>query len=248
MACYSRLASLLSATMLGRVSAAGPEWAELRRVSEERLEFQPAYLAALYVARQRLMAGDLVESERIAGEVLTLLSEMRISAIVPNILEYFAVLMMLTRRYDQAEARLAALEAAYEAAERAAFLAGPWPWRLRLCLEKGDMASARKLLANRPRWPFEEPLSVGGAFNMLACGEALAELGEAEGLDACYQRLRELNGRGVEFLAPCLVPRVIAMLDAASRRWDDATTFFEKALSLARRLGYRLALAATLLP
>jgi class 3 adenylate cyclase len=37
------------------------------------------------------------------------------------------------------------------------------------------------------------------------------------------------------------------MLDAVSGRWDDATTHFEKALSLARRLGYRLELAATLL-
>jgi len=132
-------------------------------------------------------------------------------------------------------------------AGRAAFLAGPWPWRTVLCLEKGDTASARKLLADRPRWPFEEPLSLGGAYNLLACGEALAELGETEGLDACYQRLRELNGRGVEFLWPTLVPRVIAMLDAVSRRWDDATTYFEKALSLAQRLGYRLELAATLL-
>ena len=247
MACYARLPSLLSATMQGRVSAAGPEWAELRRLSEERLAFQPAYTAALYVAWQRLMAGDLVESERIGEEVLTLASEMRVFALVPLVLEYSAVLMMLTRRYDQAEARLAALQAAYEAAERGAWLAGSWPGRLRLCLEKGDMASARKLLADRPQWPFEEPLSLGGAYNLLACGEALAELGETEGLDACYQRLRELNGRGVEFVWPCLVPRVIAMLDAVSRRWDDATTYFEKALSLARRLGYRLELAATLL-
>jgi class 3 adenylate cyclase len=37
------------------------------------------------------------------------------------------------------------------------------------------------------------------------------------------------------------------MMDAVSSRWDDATTYFEKALSLARRLGYRLELAATLL-
>jgi class 3 adenylate cyclase len=229
------------------VSATGPEWAELRRVSEQRLAFQPAYLAALWMARQRLLAGDLMEAERIGEEVLTLVSEMRIFAIVPLVLEYSALLMMLTRRYDQAEARLAALQAAYEAAERAAFLAGPWPWRIRLCLEKGDTAAARKLLADRPQWPFEEPLSLGSSYNLLACGEALAELGETEGLDACYQRLRELNGRGVELLVPpWLVPRVIAMLDAVSRRWDDATTYFEKALGLARRLGYRLELAATL--
>jgi class 3 adenylate cyclase len=247
LACYPRLPSLMSATMGGRVPAADPQWLELRQLSEERLAFQPAYLVAIYIARQRLLAGDLVEAERIGEEVLALASEMRVSAIVPNILEYFAVLMMLTRRYDQAEARLAALQAAYEAAERAAFLPGPWPWRLRLCLEKGDVASTRKLLADRPQWPFEEPLSWGGAVNLLACGEALAELGEAEGLDTCYQRLRELNGRGVESIWPWLVPRVIAMLDAVSRRWDDATTYFEKALSLARRLGYRLELAATLL-
>ena len=247
LACYPRLWSLTSATMQGRVSAAGPEWAELRRVSEQRLAFQPAYMAALYIAWQRLLAGDLVESERIGEEVLTQASEMRIAAIVPLILEHSVVLMTLARRYDEAEARLAELQAAYEAAERAAWLAGPWPGRLRLCLEKGDTVSARKLLADRPRWPFEEPLTWGGAVNLLACGEAIAELGETEGLDACYQRLRELNGRGVEFLWPCLVPRVIAMLDAISRRWDDATTYFEKALSLARRLGYRLELAATLL-
>jgi len=247
LACYPRLWSLMSATMEGRVSADGPEWTELRRVSEERLAFQPAYTAALYVALQRLMAGDLVEAERIGEEVLRLASEMRVFVVVPFLLDHSAVLLMLTRRYDQAEARLAALQAAYEAAERAAVMAGPWPGRLRLCLEKGDMVSARELLADRPRWPFEEPLSWGGAYNLTTCGEALAELGEAEGLDACYQRLRELNGRGVEFLDPYLVPRVIAMLDAASRRWDDATTYFEKALSLARRLGYRLELAATLL-
>jgi len=247
LACHARLPSLGSLTMRGRVPAVGPEWAELRRLSEERLAFQPACTAALYVAWQRLMAGDLLESERIGEEVLTLVSEMRISGIVPLVLEYSAVLMMLTRRYDQAEARLAALQTAYEAAERNAFLAGSWPGRLRLCLEKGDMASARKLLADRPRWPLEEPLSTGGASNLLACGEALAELGETEGLDACYQRLRELNERGIEFFLPCLVPRVIAMLDAVSRRWDDATTYFEKALSLARQLGYRLELAATLL-
>jgi class 3 adenylate cyclase len=246
LACYSRLASLLSAAMQGQVSAAGPEWAELRRLSEERLAFQPAYTAALYHARQRLMAGELVESERMGDEVLTLASEMRVLAIVPQILELSSVLMTLTRRYDQAEARLAALQAAYEAAERGAWLAGPWPGRLRLCLEKGDMASARKLLADRPRWPFEEPLSTGGAHNLLACGEALAELGETEGLDACYQRLRELNGRGIVSFAPYLVPRVIAMLDAVRGRWDDAATYFEKALGLARRLGYRLELAATL--
>jgi class 3 adenylate cyclase len=246
-ACYPRLMSLSSATMQGQVSAAGPEWAELRRVSEERLAFQPAYIAALYVAWQRLLGGDLVESECIGAEVLRLASEMRVLATVPDILEHSAMLMMLTRRYDQAEARLATLQAAYEGAERGAWLAGPWPGRIRLCLEKGDMASARKLLADRPQWPFEEPLSTGGAHNLLACGEALAELGETEGLDACYQRLRELSGRGVEFLWPCLVPRVIAMLDAVSGRWDDATTYFEKALSLARRLGYRLELAATLL-
>jgi len=247
LACYTRLPSLMSATMEGRVSATGPEWAELRRVSEQRLAFEPAYTAALHVAWQRLLAGDLVESERIGAEVLTQASEMRVLSLVPQILEHSAVLMMLTRRYDQAEARLAALQAAYEAAERAAFMAGSWPWRVRLCLEKGDIASARQLLADRPQWPFEEPLSVGGAHNLLACGEALAEIGEVEGLDACYQRLRELNARGVEFLWPCLVPRVIAMLDAVSRRWDDATTYFEKALTLARRLGYRLELAATLL-
>jgi predicted ATPase/class 3 adenylate cyclase len=247
MACYPRLPSLYSATAQGRVSATGPEWAELRQLSEQRLSFQPAFLAALNVARQRLIAGDLVEAERISEEVLTQASEMRIFGLVPLVLECSAVLMMLTRRYDQAEARLAALQAAYEAAERSAFLADSWPGRLRLSLEKGDTASARKLLADRPRWPFEEPLSVGGASNLLACGEALAELGEVEGLDACYQRLRELNGRGIEFLVPWLVPRVIAMLDAVSRRWDDATTYFEKALSLARRLGYRLELAATLL-
>jgi class 3 adenylate cyclase len=246
-ACYPRLASLLSGTYQGQVSAAGPEWPDLRRLSEQRLAFQPAYTAAIYHARQRLLAGDLVESERIGDEVLRLVSEMRVFAIVPQILELSSVLMMLTRRYDQAEARLAALQAAYEAAERGAWLAGSWPWRVRLCLEKGDTASARKLLADRPRWPFEEPLSTGGAYNLLACGEALAELGETEGLDACYQRLRELNGRGIEFFLPCLVPRVIAMLDAVSGRWDDATTYFEKALSLARRLGYRLELAATLL-
>jgi len=246
-ACYPRIPSLSSATAQGRVSAAGPEWAELRRISEERLAFQPAYTAALYVAWQRLLAGDLVEAERIGEEVLTRASEMRIVAIVPYLLEQSAVLMTLTGRHDQAEARLAALQAAYEAAERAAWMAGPWPGRIRLCLEKGDLASARKLLADRPQWPFEEPLSTGGAYNLLACGEALAELGETEGLDACYQRLRELNGRGVEFLWPCLVPRVIAMLDAVRGRWDDATAYFEKALSLARRLGYRLELAATLL-
>jgi class 3 adenylate cyclase len=246
-ACYPRLASLLSASMEGRVSAAGPEWPDLRRLSEERLAFQPAYTAAIYDARQRLMVGDLVESERMGDEVLTLASEMRVFGLVPQILEYSAVLMTLTRRYDQAEARLAALQAAYEAAERGAWMAGSWPGRLRLCLEKGDAVSARKLLADRPRWPFEEPLSTGGAYNLLACGEAFAELGEVEGLAACYQRLRELNGRGIEFLLPCLVPRVIAILDAVSRRWDDATTYFEKALSLARRLGYRLELAATLL-
>ncbi|GAG43807.1 unnamed protein product, partial [marine sediment metagenome] len=90
-------------------------------------------------------------------------------------------------------------------------------------------------------------LGLGGARNLVACGEALAELGETEGLDACYQRLRELNARGVEFDWPYLVPRVIAMLDAVSRRWDDATTYFEKALTLARSLGFRLELAATLL-
>jgi predicted ATPase/class 3 adenylate cyclase len=247
LACYSRLPSLLSMTMQGRVAASGPEWAELRRVSEQRLAFQPAYTAALWVAWQRLLAGDLVESERIGAEVLTQASEMRVFALVPQILDHSAVLMMLTRRYDQAEARLAALHATYEAAERAAFLAGSWPGRLRLCLEKGDMGSARKLLADRPQWPFEEPLSLGGASNLLACGEALAELGETEGLDACYQRLRELNERGVEFVPLWLVPRVIAMLDAVSGRWDDATTYFEKALSLARRLGYRLELAGTLL-
>jgi class 3 adenylate cyclase len=247
-ACYPRLWSLASATYRGQVSAGGPEWAELRQISEQRLAFQPAYTAAIYVAWQRLLAGDLVEAERIGEEVLTLASEMRVAAIVPLILEHSALLMMLTRRYDQAEARLAALHATYEAAERAAWLAGPWPYRILLCLEKGDMAQARKLLADRPQWPFEEPLSWGGASNLLACGEALAELGETEGLDACYQRLRELNGRGVEFLWPCLVPRVIAMLDALSRRWKDASTYFEKALSLARRLGYRLELAATLLP
>jgi class 3 adenylate cyclase len=246
-ACYPRLPSLYSATMQGQVSATGPEWPELRQISEQRLAFQPAYMAALWVAWQRLMAGDLLESERIGEEVLTLASEMRVLAIVPQILELSSVLMTVTRRYDQAEARLAALQAAYEAAERGAWLAGSWPGRIRLCLEKGDMAAARKLLADRPRWPFEEPLSLGGAVNLVACGEALAELGEAEGLDACYQRLRELNERGVEFVPPCLVPRVIAMLDAASGRWDDATTYFEKALSLARRLGYRLELAATLL-
>jgi class 3 adenylate cyclase len=245
--CYPRLPSLLSMNMEGRVSAGGPEWAEFRRLSEERLAFQPAYDAALGVAWQRLMSGDLVESERIGAEVLTLASEMRVFAIIPDILEHSAMLMMLTGRYDQAEARLAALQAAYEAAGRGTWLAGSWPGRLRLYLEKGDMASARKLLADRPQWPFEEPLSVGGAYNLLACGEALAELGETEGLDACYQRLRELNGRGIEFLQPCLVSRVIAMMDAASRRWEDATTYFEKALSLARRLGYRLELAATLL-
>jgi class 3 adenylate cyclase len=233
--------------MEGRVSAAGPEWPDLRRLSEERLAFQPAYTAALYHARQRLMAGDLVESERMGDEVLTLASEMRVFGLVPQILEYSAVLMTLTRRYDQAEARLAALQAAYEAAERGAWMAGSWPGRLRLCLEKGDAVSARKLLADRPRWPFEEPLSLGGARNLLACGEALAELGETEGLDTCYQRLRELNGRGIEFFLPCLVPRVIAMLDAVRGRWEDATTYFEEALTLARRLGYRLELAATLL-
>jgi class 3 adenylate cyclase len=246
MACDSRLSSLSSMTMEGRVSAAGPEWAELRRVSEERLAFMPAYDAALLVAWQRLMAGDLVEAERIGAEVLALASEMQVLAVVPFLLEHSAALMMLTRRYDQAEARLLALDAAYEAAERGAFLAGSWPWRLRLCLEKGDLGSARKLLAGRPQWPFEEPLSLGGAYNLLACGEALAELGETEGLDTCYQRLRELNERGVEFHWPSLVPRVIAMLDAASGRWEDATTYFEKALGLARRLGYRLELAATL--
>jgi class 3 adenylate cyclase len=193
------------------------------------------------------MAGDLVEAERIGEEVLPLASEMRISVIVPVVLENSAVFRMLTGRYDQAEARLAALQAAYEAAERPTLLGGPWPWRIRLCLEKGDLGSARKLLADRPWWPFEEPLSWAGACNLLACGEGLAELGETEGLDACYQRLRELNGRGVEFQWPCLIPRVMAMLDAVSRRWDDATTYFEKALGLARRLGYRLELAATLL-
>jgi len=246
LACYSRVPSLYSATVQGRVPADGPEWAELRRLSEERLAFQPACTAGLYLVWQRLMAGDLVEAERIGEEVLTLTSEMRVFALVPFTLEHSVALMMLTRRYDEAEARLEALEAAYEAAERGAFMAGPWPWRLRLCLEKGDTVSARKLLADRPQWPFEEPLSVGGAYNLLACGEALAELGETEGLDACYQRLRELNGRGIEFVWPCLVPRVIAMMDAASRRWEDATVYFEKALSLARRLGYRLELAATL--
>jgi len=247
MACYARIPSLFSATAQGRVSTGAPEWAEHRRISEQRLAFQPAYLAAIYVAWQRLMAGDLVEAERIGEEVLTLASEMRVFAIVPGILAIHAALMMLTRRYDEAEARLAALQAAYEAAQRAAWLAGPWPYRIRLCLEKGDTVSARKLLADRPQWPFEEPLSWGGADSLLACGEALAELGETEGLNACYQRLRELNGRGMEFLWPCLVPRIIAMLDAVSRRWDDATAYFEKALSLARRLGYRLELAATLL-
>jgi class 3 adenylate cyclase len=154
--------------------------------------------------------------------------------------------MTLTGRYDEAEARLEALEAAYEAAGRNAFLAGSWPGRLRLCLEKGDMASARKLLADRPQWPFEEPLSTGGAISLLACGEALAELGEREGLDACYQRLREMNERGLEYEWPCLISRIIAMMDATRKRWDDATTYFEKALSLARRLGFRLELAATL--
>jgi len=246
-ACYSRIPGLSSATMQGRVPAAGSEWAELRRTSEQRLAFQPAYTAALYVARQRLHAGDLVESERIGEEVLTQASEMRVFAIVPTILEDSAVLMTLTRRYDQAEARLAALQAAYEAAQRAPWLAGSWPGRLRLCLEKGDMASARKVLADRPRWPFEEPLSIGGTYNLLACGEALAELGETEGLDACYQRLREVSERGIELLGASLVPRIMAMLDAVRRRWDDAITYFEKALSLARRLGYRLELAATLL-
>jgi class 3 adenylate cyclase len=246
-ACYARLPSLSSTTMQGRVAAGGPEWAELRRISEERLAFQPAYTAAINVAGQRLLAGDLVESERIGQEVLTLASEMQLFALMPDILQHSAVLMTLTRRYDQTEARLAALQSACEAAESGAWMAGSWPWRLRLCLEKGDIASARRLLADRPRWPFEEPLSLGGASNLLACGEALAELGERQGLDACYQRLRELNERGVELLWPCLVARVIAMLDAASRRWDAATAYFEKALSLARRLGYRLELAATLL-
>jgi predicted ATPase/class 3 adenylate cyclase len=243
-ACYPRLWSLLSATAQGRVSAAGPEWADLRRLSEQRLAFQPACTAGLYVAWQRLLAGDLLESERIAEEVLTLTSEMRIFAIMPLLLEYYPAYMTVTGCYDEAETRLEALGATVR--RPGGWLAGSWPYRVRLCLEKGDMASARKLLADRPRWPFEEPLSVGGAGILLACGEALAELGETEGLDACYQRLRELNGRGVEFLWPCLVPRVIAMLDALSRRWDDATTYFEKALSLARRLGYRLELAATL--
>jgi len=246
-ACHPRLPSLYSATEQGQVAAGGPEWAELRRLSEQRLSFQPAYLAALNVARQRLLAGDLVEAERIGEEVLTLASEMRIFGVMPLVLECSAALMTLTRRYDQAEARLAALQAAYEAAERAAFLAGSWPGRIRLSLEKGDTASARKLLADRPQWPFEEPLTVGGAGILLACGEALAELDETEGLDACYQRLRELNGRGIEFVLPYLVPRVIAMLDAVRRRWDKAATYFEKALTLARRLGYRLELAATLL-
>ena len=244
---YPRLVSLFSATIRGCVSADGPEWADLRRICEQRLNLHVAYTAALYVAWQRLLAGDLLESGRIAEEVYTLASEMQVFAIVPIVLERSAVHMTLTRRYDEAEACLAALQAAYEAAERAAWLAGSWPWRLRLCLEKGDTASVRKLLADRPQWPFEEPLSLGGSYNLVACGEALAELGEVEGLDACYQRLRELNGRGVEFVWPCLVPRVIAMLDAVSGRWDDATTYFEKALSLARRLGYRLELAATLL-
>ena len=245
-ACYPRIPSMCSATMQGGVSAAGPEWPELRRVSEQRLAFQPAYLAALYVAWQRLLAGDVAEAERIGEEVLTLASEMRIFAVVPVVLQYSAVLLMLTRRYDEAEARLAALQAAYEAAQRARFLPGPWPLRIRLSLEKGDITSARKLLADRPQWPLEEPLNLGGAYNLLACGEALVELGETDGLDACYHRLCELNGRGVEFNWPCLVPRVIAMMDAVSRRWDDATAYFEKALSLARRLGFRLELAATL--
>ena len=246
MACYARVPSLYSATGLGQVPAAGPEWAELRRLSEQRLAFQPACAAALEVAWQHLLAGDLVEAERIGEEVLALVSEMRIFGFVPAVLGTFTVLMTLTGRYDEAEVRLEALEAAYEAAERNAFMAGSWPGRLRLCLEKGDMASAGELLADRPRWPFEEPLSPGGVIALVACGEALAELGEREGLDACYQRLREANERGVEFSWPCLVPRVIAMLDAVSRRWDDATTYFEKALSLARRLGCRLELAATL--
>jgi len=230
-ACYPRLWSLVSATMQGRVSAAGPEWAELRRISEQRLVFQSAYTAGLYSAWQRLMGGDLVESERIGEEVLTLASEMRVFGLVPAILEHSAMLMILTRRYDQAEARLA----------------GSWSARIRLCLEKGDTASARKLLADRPQWPFQEPLSLRGARSLLACGEALAEIGQTEGLDACYQRLRELNERGIESRWPDLVPRVIAMLDAVSGRWEDATAYFEKALSLARRLGYRLELAATLL-
>jgi len=245
LACYPRLWSLLSATAQGRVAAAGPEWPDLLRISEQRLAFRPAYTAALYVAWQRLLAGDLAESERIGEETLTLASEMGVFGIVPLLLEQSAVLMMLTRRYDQAEARLAALEATVR--RPGGWLAGSWPYRIRLRLEKGDTASARELLADRPQWPFEEPLTVGGAGNLLACGEALAELGETEGLDACYQRLRELNGRGIEFVWPCLVSRVIAMMDAVSRRWDDATTYFEKALSLARRLGYRLELAATLL-
>jgi class 3 adenylate cyclase len=242
MACYPRLPSLSSPTAQGRVSADGPEWAELRQISQQRLAFQPAYLAALLVAWQRLMAGDLVESERIAEEVLTQASEMRVSGLVPLVLEHSAVLVTLTRRWDEAEAHLAALRAP------SGWLAGSWPYRIRLSLEKGDMASARKLLADRPRWPFEEPLSWGGTGNLLACGEALAELDETEGLDACYQRLRELNERGIEVGWPWLVARIIAMLDAVSERWDDATTYFEKALSLARRLGYRLELAATLLP
>jgi class 3 adenylate cyclase len=247
LACYATLGSLMPATAQGRVPAPGPEWPDLRQISEQRLAFLPACLAAIWIARQHLMAGDLVESERIGEEALTRSTDMRIFALVPLVLEHSAVLMMLTNRYDQAEARLAALQAAYEAAGRAVFLAGPWPWRVRLCLEKGDLASARKLLADRPQWPFEEPLSLGGSYNLLAFGEALAELGETEGLDACYQRLHELNGRGMKFVPPWLVPRVIAMLDAVSKRWDDASTYFEKALSLARRLGYRLELAATLL-
>ena len=101
MACYSRVPSLSSATMQGRVAVDGPEWAELRRTSEERLVFQPAYTAAVHIAWQRLLAGDLVEAERIAEQVLTLASEMRIFALVPDVLEHSAVLMMLTRRYDR---------------------------------------------------------------------------------------------------------------------------------------------------
>src|SRR3990172_833314 len=248
-ACMARLIGLFSLNMQGRLSAAGPEWADFRRLSEQRLNLQAAYTAALCVAWQRLMAGELVESERIGEEVLTLASEMRIIALVPQLLQLSAMLMTLTRRYDEAEARLAVLQAVYEGTEMATVLAGPWPGRIGLCLEKGDAASARNLLADRPKGPFEEPLSMGGSQVLLACGEALAELGETDGLDACYQRLRELNERGVEIQMPwpCLVPRVIAMLDAVSGRWDDATTYFEKALTLARRLGSRLELAATLL-